>query len=161
MGKIKKSKLSWNSSESTLNLDDLYVGYRLYWSNVAQVSYNSNFIELGNITEVDLTDFFAAHELSGGLIYFGVSAVDRWGNESDITSLSEPYKLSPPAAPVDITLTILDDYNITVPVENPENQDTDIQKQATEKTDQKKEPNETIEKIADVFGVSFRQKLGW
>lgn len=158
MGRIKKCKLSWKPSESTLNVDDLYVDYRLYWSNVNPVSYNSNFIKLGNITEVDLPDILIVHESSGELVYLGISAVDKWGNESDIITLSEPYKLSAPAAPVDLTLTTFDDFIFTGQREKTENQDTEIQKQATEKTEQEIQSNDwhpASKPITDVLDDLF------
>lgn len=135
MGKIKKSKLSWNPSGSDSNVD-----YRLYWSDATPVNYNSNFIKLGNVTEVDLPDILDDYEISGESIFLGISAVDKWGNESDIVTLSAPYKLSAPAAPVDLALNPLNYFKITAPKKNAE-QDIDIQKQAAEKTDQDVQPN--------------------
>ncbi len=143
MGKIKKCKLSWKPPESDPDVD-----YRLYWSNVSSLSYNSNFIRLGNITEVDLPDILEAHASWGESIYLGISAVDKWGNESDIITLSEPYKLSAPEAPMDFELTPLNYYKITDPRKKAEKEDTDLQKegadlqkQASEKTDQEIQTN--------------------
>ncbi len=137
MGKIKKCKLSWKPSESDPNVD-----YRLYWSNLPPVSYDSNFIMLGNTTEVDLPDILLSHESSGELVYLGISVMDKWGNESDIITLSEPFKLSAPSAPVDLALTTLDDFIITAPREKAEIQDTDTQKQANGKTEQEIQSND-------------------
>lgn len=163
MSKIKQSKLSWKPSESDPNAD-----YKLYWANATPVSYNSKFIKLGNITEVGLPDILYDNEISGESIYLGISAVDEKGNESDIITLSEPYKLSAPAAPVEIELTALDDFKITTPRENAENQDVDTQKQATEKADEETHSNgrrsaskfvTTEGKIVDGFNYTLRKKF--
>lgn len=161
MGRIKKCKLSWKPSES-----DVIVDYRLYWSNETPVNYNANFIKLGNITEVNLPDILLAHASSGESIYLGISAVDKGGNESDIILLPEPYKLSVPAAPVDLALTALDEFKITAPREKTGIQDTEMQKQATEKRDQEIQPNDrrpaskfitTEGKIVDDFDTRLRK----
>ncbi len=163
MGKIKKCKLSWKPSDSGPNVE-----YRLYWSNVTPVGYDSNFIELGNITEVDLPDILKAHESLGGSIYIGISAVDKWENESDIITLSEPYKFSAPAAPADLALIPLNYYKITAPMEKAENQNTDIQKQVTEKTDREIQSNDqrptpkhitTEGKIVDAINRSLGKEI--
>jgi len=125
LGRIKKCKLSWKPSESNLNVD-----YKLYWSNATPVSYDSNCIKLGSTTEVYLPDILVTHESLGESIYLGISAVDEWGNESDIITLPEPYKLSAPAAPMDLSLTALNDFKFTVPREKAENQDSGKYKQA-------------------------------
>ena len=161
MGRIKKCKLSWKPSES-----DLAVDYRLYWSNETPLGYNSNFIILGNITEVNLPDILADHESSGKSIYLGISAVDKEGNESDIITLREPYKLSAPTAPADLSLTSLDDVEMTDPREKAENKKADIQKQVIEKADQESQANDrrpvstfitTEGKIIDDFDTRLRK----
>jgi len=161
VSKIKQSKLSWKPSESNPNAD-----YKLYWSNATPVSYNSKFIRLGNITEVGLPDILDDNEISGESIYLGISAVDARGNESDIITLSEPYKLSAPTAPVDLKLTTLNFYKITNEMKRTNNQDTEKQKQVSEKTDQEVRLNyrspaakfvTTEGKIVDAFDNAIRK----
>jgi hypothetical protein len=109
MGKIRKCKLSWKSSES-----DHIVGYRLYWSNEDKVDYDSAYIKVGNTNEVALPDVLIDSVAPGATIYLGVSAVDKIGNESDMITLAEPYEFSVLPAPMDLTLTAMDDYTITM-----------------------------------------------
>lgn len=107
MGKIRKCKLSWKPSDS-----DFLVGYKLYWSTENHVNYGSNSITLGNKTEVNLPDVLIGIVPSDENIIIGISAVDIMGNESDIITISEPYRISTPQAPLDLAMTTLDDYNI-------------------------------------------------
>ena len=131
MGRIRKHKLSWKPSGSCP-----VVGYRLYWSNETPVSYDSNFIKLGNIIEVNLPDILLGVAPSEGSFNLGISALDEAGNESDIIFLPESYHLSVPSAPVDLVLTTLDDFKITEPKIKAENQVQDKQKPNSQQTDQ-------------------------
>ena len=96
MAKIRKLKLSWNASDS-----DTVTGYKLYWSEGTDIGYDSEFIDVGNVTEVDLPDDVA---LTDRPILFGVTAMDKDGNESDMTTLAEPYRLHAPQAPGSLSL---------------------------------------------------------
>jgi len=161
MGRINKCKLRWKPSKSDRN-----VSYRLYWSNAAPVGYKSNFIKLGKVTEVDLPDILIGHGSLGNLIYLGISAVDRWGNESNIKRVSEPYRLSPPVGPVAFAFDSLNYPNDTAPMENRNTRETELQRQAFEKTVQKfqsirlRPPLKFVTaegKIVDGFADSFRK----
>jgi hypothetical protein len=92
MAKIRKYKLSWEASDSST-----VIGYKLYWSKGAEVSYDSKFIKVGNVTEITLPDDVI---LSDGPVMFGVTAIDKDGNESDMALIAEPYQLHVPKAPV-------------------------------------------------------------
>lgn len=107
MGRIRKYILSWKPSKS-----GQVVGYRLYWSIGSTASYASDYIELGNITEVNVTEVLADICPSEKPIYLGITSIDNFGNESDITPLSEPYYMSVPVAPEDLVLTRTDWYEI-------------------------------------------------
>lgn len=163
MGRIRKCKLSWKPSESRL-----VAGYRLYWSNETPVNYNANFIELGNVTEVNLPDILMSVAPSEQSVYLGISAVDEAQNESDLILLPEAYYLSVPPAPVDLVLTSLDDFKITKPKTEPENQVHDRQKSDTPPTEQEIQSNPsrpvtkhvtTEGKIVDDFTLRFRNTL--
>jgi len=104
MAKIRKSKLSWDASDSK----DV-IGYKLYWSKAADVGYDSKSIKVGNVTEIALPDDVT---LSGGPVMFGVTAIDKEGNESDITKIAQPYQLHVPEAPVGLSLEPLDEYEL-------------------------------------------------
>lgn len=107
MAKIRKCKLSWNTSDA-----DHIVGYKLYWSTNNAVSYDSNFIELGNVREVNIPDILEYVPPVGESILFGITALDKNGNESDITRLAEAYTLTAPPAPIDFSLDVRDDFEI-------------------------------------------------
>lgn len=105
MARIRKLKLSWTPSES-----NKVVGYRLYWSNGSKVDYGSNFIELGNVTEVDLPDILKCDSLTGESFMLGITAVDKIGNESDMLKLPAPYRVEAPPPPTAPLLKKLNRY---------------------------------------------------
>jgi len=94
MAKIKKKRIRWQPSAS---ID--VTGYRFYWSNQGEVDYNSNFAELGNISEIILPDDVSSFPLETGNIELGLSAINQAGNESDITKLSVYFNFTVPDAP--------------------------------------------------------------
>lgn len=120
MAKIKKFKLSWKHSKS-----DLIAGYKLYWSIKSPVHYSSNSIKLDKINELDMPDILIGIALSGESIYLGISAIDEMGNESDITTLSEPFNFSVPSAPEEFALIGQDDFKIIDPYEEDEHDEPD------------------------------------
>ena len=62
--KIKKKRVRWNRSPSPS-----VVGYRLYWAVVGEVSYDSEFIDIGDRTEVILPDQVAPlHHVCGEVV---------------------------------------------------------------------------------------------
>jgi len=104
MAKIRKRKLSWKLLDS-----EQVVGYKLYWSKGNEVSYDSSFLELGKVNEVYLPDVLKHIPHYGEPIMLGITTVDKYGNESDITTLAEPYQLIVPPAPVELLLTTMDE----------------------------------------------------
>ena len=104
MAKIRKFKLAWNASDS-----DTVAGYKLYWSKGTTIGYDSQFIDVGNVTETDLPDAVA---LPDGPILFGVTAIDKDGNESDMTTLTEPFQLHIPQAPAGLSLTHTEAFKV-------------------------------------------------
>ncbi len=112
MAKIKKRTLRWTASESPQ-----VVGYKLYWSEGGQVSYDCPFAKLGNTTEVVLPDDVESFDPESGPIEFGISAVDELGNESDLITISAPYQFNVPQAPEGIWLEGSDKSPSEEPVE--------------------------------------------
>jgi len=114
MAKIRKHKLSWEASDSK-NV----IGYKLYWSKEKEVSYDSKYIEMVNLTEIILPDDIP---FSDSPIMFGVTAIDRDGNESDIATIAAPYQLQVPKSPASLTLKhskafkVLGSENLSEPV---------------------------------------------
>ena len=108
MAKIKRRRLKWDASSSSQ-----IVGYKLYWSENGALNYDSQWVMLGNITEIVLPDDVKSFTPHGGPIEFGVTAVDELGNESDMITLTAPYQFNVPKAPDDLYLQKLEDFYIT------------------------------------------------
>jgi len=107
VAKIRRCKLSWKPSES-----EQVIGYRLYWSKGDAVSYDSNFFELGNVSEVYLPEVLKLDPRYDARVMLGITAVDMHGNESDMVTLAEPYHTIAPPAPADLLLTTLDEFSV-------------------------------------------------
>jgi hypothetical protein len=108
MAKIKRRRLKWVASSSPQ-----VVGYKLYWSQDGDLNYNSQWLMLGNVTEIVLPDDVKSFKPNGGPVEFGVTAVDELGNESDMITLKAPYQFNIPKAPDDLYLQKLEDFSIT------------------------------------------------
>ena len=104
MAKIRKCKLSWEASAS-----EHVIGYKLYWSKDAEVSYDSKFLKIGNVTEIVLPDDVT---LSGSPVMFGVTAIDKDGNESDMVTLGEPYQMQVPEAPAGLSIRTSNEFKL-------------------------------------------------
>ena len=91
MAMIRKCKLAWAASEA-----DHVVGYRLYWAKGTSVGYHSNCIEVGKVTEIGIPEEIAPGD---GPVMFGITAIDSDGNESDMTTIAEPFVFQVPEAP--------------------------------------------------------------
>ena len=104
MAKIRKFKLSWDASGSKH-----VAGYKLYWSKGKAVSYDSDYIKMVNLTEIILPDDIP---YSDSPLFFGVTAIDSNGNESDMTTVAEPYQFFVPQAPLALSLEPLDEYEM-------------------------------------------------
>jgi hypothetical protein len=99
MARVRKRKIHWNASNS-LGV----AGYKLYWAVGKEVNYDSDFAEVGNVTQVLLPDDISSFPLLAGDISLGVVAVDNIGNESDMATLSAPFDFSAPDAPTGLTV---------------------------------------------------------
>lgn len=97
IGRIKKKRVRWQSSVSV----DVK-SYRLYWSKLGKVSYNSDHVDLGHVTEVILPDDIPSFPFVEGDIELGVTAINNAGNESDITRLTLRLNFRVPDAPQDL-----------------------------------------------------------
>jgi len=99
---VKKRKIHWNASNSPG-----VVGYKIYWAVGKGVNYNSDFAEVGKVTEVILPDQVPSFPNVAGKLELGVVAVDYIGNESDMTKLYGPFSFSAPDAPTGLTIETL------------------------------------------------------
>ena len=79
VSKTKKKRIRWNRPASPS-----VVGYRLYWSVLGEVSYDSEWIDLGDRTEVILPDQVPALQQVRGEVALGITALNHHGNESDM-----------------------------------------------------------------------------
>lgn len=111
MGRVRKCKLRWKRSTSKQ-----VVGYRLYWSKEEKLDYDAKHFDLGNVSEVILPDVLKVSTRYPFRIKLGISAVDIFGNESDIVSLPEPYTNEIPRQPTELSLTEIDEF-VTVEIE--------------------------------------------
>ncbi len=107
MAKIRKYNLSWDASDSK----DI-AGYKVYWSEGKEVSYDSQCIELFNLTKVTIFDEVLVPDKP---VTFGVTAFDFDDNESDITTLPEPFHVQVPKAPVSLNLRLSDEFKVIDP----------------------------------------------
>jgi len=99
MAKFRKKKVSWDAVD---NPD--VAGYKLYWAVGGKVDYDSEFAEVGNVTEVILPDNVPSFPLVVGDIEIGVTAVSHKGNESDMSVFSAPFDFTAPEAPANLII---------------------------------------------------------
>jgi hypothetical protein len=83
------------------------VGYKIYWVVGKGVNYDSDFAEVGKVTEIILPDQVPSFPNVAGKLELGVVAVDHIGNESDMTKLYGPFSFSAPDAPTGLTIETL------------------------------------------------------
>jgi hypothetical protein len=96
-GKIKRKRIRWHRSSSME-----VIKYRLYWSLQAEVDYDSQYVELGNVAEAMLPDDLPSFPLITGTLHLGITALSKAGNESDMTKISAALDFTVPEAPTQI-----------------------------------------------------------
>ena len=102
LARVRKRKVHWDASNG-LGV----VGYKLYWAVGKGVNYDSDFVDLGNVTEVILPDDVPSFPIDAGDIELAVVAVDHIGNESDMTKLYAPFGFTAPDAPTGLAVETL------------------------------------------------------
>jgi hypothetical protein len=142
MAKIKRRRLKWVASSSPQ-----VVGYKLYWSENGGLNYDSQWVMLGNVTEIVLPDDVKPFTPNGGPVELGVTAVDELGNESDMVTMTAPYQFNVPKAPDDLYLQKLEDFCITS--DRDDNVDYYVTDLADDNPDEK-EPIHLVEAVGDV-----------
>ena len=108
MAKLKKRILRWQASSSPQ-----VIGYKLYWSDAGELSYDAHQATLGNVTEIVLPDDVESFKPNSGPVELGITSVDELGNESDMTKLMAPYQFSVPEAPHNLRIEKLEQLNPT------------------------------------------------
>ena len=106
MAKIKKRKLIWEPSTSP-NI----IGYKLYWAEEGEVSYDSPSALIGNVTELILPEQVPSFPIAKGAIELGITAVNEMGNESDMIKFAAPFQFSAPEAPVGPRIETLKEFH--------------------------------------------------
>lgn len=94
--KDKRARVRWKASGSP-NV----VGYKLYWAVGGNVNYDSDFAEVGNVTEVVLPDDVPSFSVLPINIEIGVTAVNQMRRESDMVKHMVIFKFIPPDSPRD------------------------------------------------------------
>jgi len=146
MAKIHRYKLSWNASDSK-NV----IGYMLYWAKGTEVSYDSKCIKVGNVVEISLPYHVL---LSDSPVIFGITAIDKDGNESDMIKMSEPFQLQVPKAPVSLSLKPLDEYEWVDSTKPYPNQLRNVVNTASDQDDE----NDPLADAIESHGIADRQK---
>jgi hypothetical protein len=107
MAKIRKRKIRWNASASPG-----VIGYKVYWAVGTPVNYDSDFADVGNVTEIILPDAISSFPVFRGDIQLGITAVTEMGNESEMMTTSAPFEFIAPDPPSQPLLESLEDYFI-------------------------------------------------
>lgn len=128
MAKIRKYKLYWEASESQ-NIS----GYKIYWSKSKTVNYDSKFINVRNVTEVTLSKDITT---SSSTVMFGIAAIDKDGNESDITTIEKPYQFHIPKAPKGLLIRPLGNFRIVDMIEQQTITSHNLEKLSSDKDDE-------------------------
>ena len=95
VSKTGKKRIRWSRSPSP-NV----VGYRLYWSVSGEVSYDSEFVDIGDRTEIMLPDQVPPLHHARGEVALGITALNRDGNESDMVRFSVRFDSLDQGVPV-------------------------------------------------------------
>jgi hypothetical protein len=98
-GRPTKRRISWEPSPSPA-----VVGYRVYWAIGKRVTYDADFVDVGNSTSLTLPDGIPSFPLVPAQIEIGVTSISSSGNESDMCILSAFIDLVRPEAPFCLTL---------------------------------------------------------
>ncbi len=94
MGKVRKRRVHWEPAAS-----EGITRYRIYWAAGRPVDYDSDHVEVQNVTQVVLPDDIPSFPLIAGEIELGVSAVNNAGNESELTRTTVYFDFTIPEAP--------------------------------------------------------------
>jgi hypothetical protein len=77
------------------------VRYKIYWAIGGGVNYDSDFAEVGNVTEVILPDEIPSFSILPINIEFGVTAVNKMRGESDMAKYTVIFKFTTPDSQTD------------------------------------------------------------
>jgi actin-like ATPase involved in cell morphogenesis len=93
-GRIRRKRIRWHRSAGVE-----VTNYRLYWSVGEPVGYDSQYVELDDVTEAILPDDIPSFPPVSGTVHLGITALNNTGNESDMTKISTSLDLLVQEAP--------------------------------------------------------------
>jgi Tfp pilus assembly protein PilZ len=99
VGKVKKKRLIWDRS-----LSEKVTKYRVYWSKDGGIGYDSDYAEVGDVSQVILPDDIPSFPLVANEMELGVSAITEAGNESEIAKIIVPVDFTVPEQPRNLKL---------------------------------------------------------
>jgi len=100
--RVRRRKISWDPSPSP----DV-IGYRVYWAANERVSYDSDFVDVGQVTAIVLPDDVPVFPRMRGKMEIGVTAVSRSGNESDMGIVEAFFDFTRPGMPLHLRIEML------------------------------------------------------
>ena len=100
--RVKRRKISWDASPSP----DV-IGYRVYWAANESVSYDSDFVDVGQVTAIVLPDDVPSFRRVTGQVEIGITALSRSGNESDMGIVEAFFDFTRPGMPLHLRIEML------------------------------------------------------
>lgn len=92
---VPAGNLTWTASTSA----DV-AGYNVYYQEDADPTYDSPGVNVGNVTTITLP--LEGQTPVEGEFFYGISAYDAKGNESDIVPIAVELDTTPPTPPGDV-----------------------------------------------------------
>jgi Tfp pilus assembly protein PilZ len=99
VGNVKKKRLIWDRS-----LSEKVTKYRVYWSKVRGIDYDSDYAEVGDVAQLILPDDIPSFPLVAAEMELGVSAITDAGNESEIAKIIVSVDFAVPEQPKNLKL---------------------------------------------------------
>ena len=98
-GRVKKKRIRWELASGA----DVRT-YRLYWSKNREVNYDSNYVDIGRVSELIVPDDMPFFHLKTGKMELGISAITPAGNESNIARFTLDFNFEVPDTPQSLTV---------------------------------------------------------
>lgn len=96
---VARRRISWEPSPSPG-----VVGYRIYWAVGKPVDYESEFADVGNVTNLILPTDVPSFPLVVGRMEIGVTTMSESGNESDMQVVSAMFDFKRPDMPLNVRI---------------------------------------------------------
>ena len=99
LGRVKKKRISWELASSP----DVRT-YRLYWSKNREINYDSDYVDIGAVSELIVPDDMPFFDFKTGRMELGLSAVTHAGDESNIARFTFDFNFEVPDTPQNLTV---------------------------------------------------------